>query len=66
MAVEDNPFNDHHYELMCRGSESCQKTRTLLEKLGRAGLDTSLQLQENQQHYDFFAGMKREFFPDRT
>lgn len=63
--VEVNPYNDQHYDLMCQGSRSCAQTAELLERLQRAGLDTSVQIGENAIQKQIFEGLKREFFPDR-
>lgn len=62
---EINPYNDQHYDLMCQGSRSCAQTADLLERLQRAGLDTSVQQGENNIQRQIFEGLKREFFPER-
>jgi len=64
-TVQNNPYNDQHYELMCQGARSCAATQDLLERLQRAGLDTSVQLGENNIQRQIFEGLKREFFPER-
>jgi hypothetical protein len=37
----------------------------MLDRLQRAGLDTSQATEQNEQQARLFVGLKREFFPDR-
>lgn len=60
----NNPYRPEHFDLMKTVLQSCSACKDTLERLQRAGMDVTAQLQEVNRNEQIVSNLKREFFPE--